>query len=852
MATVYLARDPRHERRVALKVLNPELGAMLGVERFLSEIRVTANLQHPNLVPLFDSGEAGGLLFYVMPFIEGESLRARLDRERQLPVDEAIRIAASVAGALEYAHTRGVVHRDLKPENILLQAGQPVVADFGIALAVSNAGGARLTQTGLSLGTPQYMSPEQAAGDRAIDGRSDVYSLAAVTYEMLTGEPPHAGATLQSTLAKVLNDPPPSVRGLRPAVSQATDAALQRALAKVPADRFAGAHDFATALTSSDPNSHATARPTARAGWRRTILWAAPVATAIAAGAITLAMARPESKPSIVIRMPFNPDPAMRVVTSLVGSSFAQSPDGSHIAFVGADDKGVSRLYVRRLDELAAHSVIGSEQADAPAFSPDGAWLAFHSGGQIKRVLVDGGAAIPITDAPSVYGASWATNDTLVFSDGLRLFAVATAGGKPRPVVRVDSAAGEIGQRWPLVLADGRTIVYTSWPTQGVEGAQLAIVSLDGTNRRLLRLAGTFPLGVVDGWLAYANTAGGLMTAPFDERRARATGAGNVAVRDIEVGPLGGTKIAVSRSGSLVYAGDVGLRELHFVDAHGGSRLLIPTASLGMPRVSPDGKRIAIAITVHEIRGEHVWIYDVQSGTLQRLTFEGTSNVDPEWTSDSRRVGFVSNRSGRPEWWSQPADGSAPATRLVSNGPEVNEGVFAPDGSVVFSSRDSTGKYQLWHASATGEVQRLSTSASSEEAARISPDGHWMAYVSNESGVNQVYVRPFPGVGPRVQISTDGGWSPVWDPRGRRVYYAVNRALVAVDLSADGTPAVTSRRVLFESDFWLESSFTVHANFDVANDGEHFAMLKPAVNPAPVYVHNWRDELAAMARVSRR
>jgi serine/threonine protein kinase len=215
MARVYLARDVRHDRPVALKVLNPELGAVLGVERFLSEIRVTANLQHPNLLPLFDSGEAGGLLFYVMPYVEGESLRARLQREKQLPIDDAVRMTIAIAGALDYAHSHGVIHRDLKPENILLQHGQAVVADFGIALAVTKAGGNRITQTGLSLGTPQYMSPEQATGDRVIDGRSDVYSLAAMTYEMLTGEPPHIGNTSQAIIARVLTDRPRSTSRMR-------------------------------------------------------------------------------------------------------------------------------------------------------------------------------------------------------------------------------------------------------------------------------------------------------------------------------------------------------------------------------------------------------------------------------------------------------------------------------------------------------------------------------------------------------------------------------------------------------------------------------------------------------------
>src|SRR5687767_13652534 len=248
MATVYLARDLRHDRNVALKLLKPELGAVLGVERFLSEIRVTANLQHPHLLPLFDSGEADGLLFYVMPFVEGETLRGRLDREKQLPVNEAIRITVAVAGALDYAHRHNVVHRDLKPENILLQDGQPVVSDFGIALAVTNAGGTRVTQTGLSLGTPAYMSPEQATGDRLIDARSDIYSLAAVLYEMLTGQPPHTGATAQAIIARVLTDRARSVRATRDTVPENVDAALQRGLAKLPADRFTTPKEFAEAL----------------------------------------------------------------------------------------------------------------------------------------------------------------------------------------------------------------------------------------------------------------------------------------------------------------------------------------------------------------------------------------------------------------------------------------------------------------------------------------------------------------------------------------------------------------------------------------------------------------------------
>jgi serine/threonine-protein kinase len=271
MATVYLAHDLKHDRKVAIKVLRPELAAVLGADRFLSEIKVTANLQHPNLLPLFDSGAAGqegsetrAFLYYVMPYVEGETLRARLDRERQLPVDEALHLVTLMAGALDYAHARGIIHRDLKPENILLQAGQPVIADFGIALAVAEAGGSRVTETGLSLGTPHYMSPEQAAGERNLDAKSDQYALAAVTYEMWSGEPPHTGPNAQAIIARLMMEQPRSLRSTRPNIAPALDRAVLRALAKAPADRFASCGAFARAASEPSGTAAPESAPTPR------------------------------------------------------------------------------------------------------------------------------------------------------------------------------------------------------------------------------------------------------------------------------------------------------------------------------------------------------------------------------------------------------------------------------------------------------------------------------------------------------------------------------------------------------------------------------------------------------------
>ncbi len=254
MATVYLAHDLKHDREVAIKVLHPSLGAAIGAERFLAEVRITARLDHPHILTLIDSGNIDGTLFYVMPFVRGESLRARMTREKLLSIDDALIIARQIASALDYAHRQGVIHRDIKPENILLQEGEAILTDFGIALAVRDAGGERLTGTGLSLGTPSYMSPEQAAGDRIVDARSDIYALGAVTYEMLAGEPPITGATAQAIVAKLMTQQPTSLRVIRDTVPAAVDAAVSRALAKAPIDRFATAHEFADALSVAPPS----------------------------------------------------------------------------------------------------------------------------------------------------------------------------------------------------------------------------------------------------------------------------------------------------------------------------------------------------------------------------------------------------------------------------------------------------------------------------------------------------------------------------------------------------------------------------------------------------------------------
>ncbi|HET7372137.1 MAG TPA: protein kinase, partial [Gemmatimonadaceae bacterium] len=672
--TVYLARDVRHDRPVALKVLKPELGALLGTERFLAEIKVTANLQHPNLLPLFDSGEADGLLFYVMPYVEGESLRARLGREKHLPVNEAIQIATAVASALDYAHRHGVIHRDLKPENILLHEGQPLVADFGIALAVSNAGGNRITQTGLSLGTPQYMSPEQATGDRQIDARTDIYSLAAVLYEMLTGDPPHYGSTSQAIIARVLTEKPRSIRATRQSVPAFVDAAVEQALAKLPADRWATAHEFAEALNNERavtmrpveaattdtvisgqrPITNGKGRDTAR----HAALWILPV-IGIALGAAMMAWLRTDAeREGTTIRYPLNFAADERFADSQ-GAPMALSPDGTLLVYVGVK-AGHRGLFLRRLGELHARELPGTEDALQPFFSPDGKWIGFNSRTQLKKMSVEGGVAIPIAEAQAMWGANWYSDDQIVVSTRGRLATIPAAGGTPKIFLSADTAAGEASYRFPLVLSDGKTVLFTLFAQGGLAGARIGVASIDGSGKRILNLIGTDPVAVIAGRLIYASANGAIMAVPFDERRHEPTGAPVPVINDAAVGGGGPLKGTTSRSGSLVYLSGSSTQQVVLTEPRGASTVLVSQPGQYLhPRLSPDGKRLALEVSTSG--ATEIYIFDIASGTLTPLTTDGSFNANPEWTPDGKRVLYSSTRGPRTGLWLQPADHSGPA-----------------------------------------------------------------------------------------------------------------------------------------------------------------------------------------------
>jgi serine/threonine-protein kinase len=866
MATVYLALDVRHNRRVALKVLNPELGAVLGVDRFLAEIQVTAGLQHPHLLPLFDSGEANGLLFYVMPYVDGESLRARLTREKQLPVDEAVRIATAVASALEYAHTRNVIHRDLKPENILMQAGGPMIADFGIALAVSNAGGARITQTGISLGTPQYMSPEQATGDRAIDGRTDIYSLAALTYEMLVGDPPHTASTAQAIIAKVLTERPTSVRATRAAVPRHVSLAIERGLEKLPADRWSSAHEFGEALHGRA--AEAVVATGAREVWalarsRRQLVRSAawPVAFAAAVGVATWGWIAATREPStMTVRLPIVVPAGVRIPSadiSVVGSALSISPDGRHVAFVGANGS-VRGLYMRNIGDVTARLVYGGVNLGQPIFSPDGRWIAFIVGRRLQKVSVDGGAA-PLTLAEDVgipLGTAWAPNGRVLVAAKGSLLSVPEAGGQPEPLFRPREG---FTPRWPVVLPDGRTVAFSAW-NGSVTSTRIGVVSLANGQVKVTDIQGNAPLGVVDGHLIYANASGGLMAVGFDPGRrigcwtlpcARITGRAVQVLDSVTLKPNGSALAALSALSSLVYVTGSPEQTVVIADMKGATRTLISrSAAYGSIRYSRDGKRIAMSISGATT---DVWLYDIATGTPTRLTTEGSTNDRPEWSPDGSRILFRTDRNSGSGglfsvWW-QPSDGTGKAEELIHVPNDVvYEAALSPDGQRLIYRTGTSGGADIWYRGLKGDTSRKEIAATkfNEWAAKLSPNGKWIAYVSDESGGYQVYVRPFPGPGPRVQVSQDGGEDPLWSPDGLRIIYHRDQTFLAANIRPGPPFTVASHDSLFTGNFYFGPG---HASYDMTPDGKGLILIKDVGGESQmILAHDWKDEFRARIR----
>jgi eukaryotic-like serine/threonine-protein kinase len=832
MATVYLAHDLRHERKVAIKVLRPELAAVIGAERFVREIRTVAALQHPHILGLIDSGEVEGTAYYVMPFVEGESLRDRLSREKQLPITEAVRIATEVASALDYAHRHGVIHRDIKPENTLLHDGQALVADFGIALAVSHAGGSRMTETGMSLGTPYYMSPEQAMGEREITARSDVYALGCVLYEMLTGDPPFVGSTAQAIVAKVLTEKPVPPRRMRERVPESVESAVLTALEKLPADRFASAAEFAEALEADAVGRHATVpirhapQLTARSRAARSAA-AAAVLAVVAAGAFWAGrglragagVAPAEARRVDIVLPDSAPIEFIGEATIGVGqTALALTRDGRTLVYVGGG-AGRPRLYVRHLDRYEAVPLAGTEGAFAPFLSPDGDWIGFFADNRLKKVAMNGGPVTTLADALFSNGGVWTTAGDIIYETGQGddLLKVSSDGG--RPVSLAMESAGNSCWKNIVLLPGERSLVCTNYAS-GHGFHFLVARSIGQPGHRVLvrhgaarawhrgqpvpedALIGTV-VGYADGRLFYTRGDGALVAIAFDLERLETSGQPVVVTTGVRMESFTGqAQAVVAADGTLAYVpGDVtDIGVLAALDRHGHlDTLPFPaTNSLGVD-VAPDGS--ALAVVIPSLSGSvELWRYDLRSHDRRRLLTDLCAS-ESRWTPDGRGI-IVCAAGGRIVRVDPARPGSLDTVAPIAGYPAS----VSQDGRTVLvqslpddSTLTPTVSLLSLADGTAPQVLRLAGPGGAFLPA-FSPDRRWAAYLGVKGG--GVFVEPVPPTGEVIRISGQlDGDVPAWSPRGDEIAFASSSQLYLAGVHPGSPPRFDPPRMIAPTRF---------------------------------------------------
>jgi len=791
MATVYLARDVKHDRDVALKVLRPELAAVLGADRFLQEIRISARLDHPHILTLIDSGAAEGFLYYVLPVVRGESLRAKLTREKQLSIEEAVRIALQVASALDYAHRHGVIHRDIKPENILLHEGEAVVADFGIALAVREAGGGRLTESGLSLGTPQYMSPEQATGGRELDARSDVYSLAAVVYEMLAGEPPHTGPTVQAVIAKLLTERPTRLRTVRDTVPEAIDDAVAKALARTSADRFPSAGDFSAALQLPTRGE----RPSSEA-WHRRELWlgaaGALVVAVLAFG--TYRVVRGTSHAFAVGRSEqLTADPGLQIQPAV-------SPDGKLVAYAAGNSTRM-RIFLRPVG--GGRTIPLSDDTTAvetqPRWAPDGTSLLFLTRGGVSVAPALGGASHPVVPPSanrSVVSAAWSPDGReIAFVRADSLLVTLADGGQARFVaigadLQMHSCAWSPEGKWiACVTGNSGAVragrVFGNLAPSGI----LLFPSAGGAPVRVVepRAFNQSPVWSPDGarLLFLSNRDG-----PLDMYAVALTSSGQPRGELVRLTTgLGALSICLSADGRrLTYAVYSARANIWSLPIATGTPAMPDAATpvtsgsqvIESMRVSRDGRWL---LYDSNLRG-HSNIYRilVNGGQPEQLTNDTVDEFAPDLSPDGRAVAYHSFRTGTRDIEIKPLDGG-PVERVTATPAQESYPLWSPDGrSILFTDQVEPTSVFITHRQGDGRWSSPALVARGAGRCAWSPDGRWIAYVNTEDGVQPgpLMVAPAEGGRARRVFEPTATQPPAddcnWGPDGRTFYYKAHDA----------------------------------------------------------------------------
>ncbi|HSC27442.1 MAG TPA: protein kinase [Vicinamibacterales bacterium] len=846
MGEVYRATDTRLHRPLAIKVLPAEAASHPDRRRrFEQEARAVGSLNHPHICDLYDVGRERGIDFLVLEYLDAPTLSERL-LTGPLPFDQALRHAIEIADALDHAHRRGVIHRDLKPGNVMLTESGIKVLDFGLArlrpvdslpeLATVEAGRSPATAAGAILGTFQYMAPEQLEG-READARTDIFALGAVVYEMATGRRAFEASTQAGAIASILHSTPLPMAAHQPSIPPDFDRVIARCLAKNPDDRWQTARDLMAELKWI-AEGHARTRLAPARLWqrhRRALAGVAAAALALGSGVLGVAYLRPAPAENRVVQLSLVPlEPT---------GDFSLSPDGRLLAFV-AGSPGATRLWIQSLDSLSPRPLAGTEGAATPFWSPDSRFVAFGSGGKLRKVAASGGPVLTLCDARAVIGGTWNIDDVILFTPDNRtpLYRVPAAGGEPSPVTVLDQSLGHNTHRWPRFLPDGRHFLFLARSSRKEESG-IFVGSLDSTSATRVMSGDSVAEYAHPGYLVFARD-GRLLAQPFDASNGRLTGEPIEVLEDVLYSSADShARFSLSEHGEMAYQpSTAGPRsELAWFD-RAGRRLQLPVVAGNVvdPSLTLDGTRVALMRWANAT--SDVWQADIVRGGNSKLTSGPSVDFAPVWSPDGSSIVFSSNRDGPSDLY-QAAPGASASDRAVLRSAAVKHATdWSLDGRlVVYASRDLRTDWDLWTLPMNGEGREepfLQTDAA-ERLGRLSPDGRWMAYVSNESGQDEVYVRPFPPATGQWQISTAGGTEPRWRRDGRELFYlAPGHRLMAVQVKPGSRFDRGVPGFLFEAPMIADRSW----GYDVTADGQQFVVAVDvgSQTPPPInIVLNW-------------